>query len=248
MRLKDKVVIITGGASGIGRAAVEMFCNEGAIVVACDMNIDALKELEESFSSSFGKVITKVLNVADRKAVEEMVAELKTELGHIDGLVNNAGITKDALLKNMTEDAWDAVINVNLKGVFNMTQAVHKVMLEQRKGSIVNTSSIVGVFGNIGQSNYAATKGGVIAMTKTWAKEFARKGAKIRVNAVAPGFIRTPMTETVPEKIIQALEAKIPLGRMGFAEEVAKTYLFLISDDSNYITGQVIGVDGGLVI
>lgn len=248
MKLKDKVVIITGGASGIGKASVELFSKEGAIVLACDMNKEALDNLEESLKDSAGRVVTKVLNVTDREAVEKTINEIVEEFGHIDGLVNNAGITKDSLLKNMTEEAWDAVINVNLKGVFNMTQAAHKVMLNQRTGSIVNTSSIVGVFGNIGQSNYAATKGGMIAMTKTWAKEFARKGAKIRVNAVAPGFIRTPMTETVPEKIINALEAKIALGRMGFANEVANVYLFLISDDSSYVTGQVIGVDGGLVI
>lgn len=248
MRLKSKVVIITGGASGIGRTAAKTFCAEGATVVACDVNEEMLGTLESELNGLPGKVLPKKINVTDRKGVETLVSEIKEEFGHIDGLVNNAGITKDALLNKMTEEAWDAVLNVNLKGVFNLTQAVLPVMLEQGTGAIVNTSSIVGVYGNIGQTNYAATKGGIIAMTKTWAKEFARKGAKIRVNAVAPGFTRTPMTDKVPEKIIEALEAKIPLKRMGFPEEIANTYLFLISDESSYITGQVIGVDGGLVL
>jgi len=186
--------------------------------------------------------------VTDRSAISELVKLLKDEYGHIDGLVNNAGVTRDALLQRMTEEDWDLVINVNLKGVFNMTQAVVPVMLDQGYGSIVNTSSIVGVYGNIGQSNYSASKGGVVAMSKTWAKELTRKGAKIRVNAVAPGFIKTPMTDKVPEKLIQSLEEKIPLKRMGLPEEVANLYFFLISDESTYITGQVIGIDGGLVI
>ncbi len=148
----------------------------------------------------------------------------------------------------MTEEDWDRVINVNLKGVFNMTQAVVPYMLEAGKGSIVSTSSVVGIYGNIGQTNYAATKAGIIGMTKTWAKEFARKGAKIRVNAVAPGFIRTPMTEKVPEKILTEMAEKASLKRLGEAIEVANVYLFLASDESSYVTGQVIGVDGGLIM
>ncbi|HUM76407.1 MAG TPA: SDR family oxidoreductase, partial [Fervidobacterium sp.] len=162
--------------------------------------------------------------------------------------VNNAGITRDALIQKMTEEDWDRVINVNLKGVFNMTQAVVPYMLEAGKGSIVSTSSVVGIYGNIGQTNYAATKAGIIGMTKTWAKEFARKGAKIRVNAVAPGFIRTPMTEKVPEKILTEMAEKASLKRLGEAIEVANVYLFLASDESSYVTGQVIGVDGGLIM
>ncbi|HPC25537.1 MAG TPA: SDR family oxidoreductase, partial [Fervidobacterium sp.] len=162
--------------------------------------------------------------------------------------VNNAGITRDALIQKMTEEDWDRVINVNLKGVFNMTQAVVPYMLEAGKGSIVSTSSVVGIYGNIGQTNYAATKAGIIGMTKTWAKEFARKGAKIRVNAVAPGFIRTPMTEKVPEKILTEMGEKAALKRLGEAIEVANVYLFLASDESSYVTGQVIGVDGGLIM
>ncbi len=248
MRMEGKVVIITGAASGLGKASVEKFAKEGAITVACDMDEAGLEKLREEFSSLPGKVVPKKLNVTDRSAIIELVKLLKDEYGHIDGLVNNAGVTRDALLQRMTEEDWDLVINVNLKGVFNMTQAVVPVMLDQGYGSIVNTSSIVGVYGNIGQSNYSASKGGVVAMSKTWAKELTRKGAKIRVNAVAPGFIKTPMTDKVPEKLIQSLEEKIPLKRMGLPEEVANLYFFLISDESTYITGQVIGIDGGLVI
>jgi len=248
VRMEGKVVIITGGASGLGKAAVEKFAREGAIVYACDMDVEGLDNLKKEFSELPGKVIPKRLNVTDRPAITELVGEIKSEFGRIDGLINNAGVTRDALIQRMSEEDWDLVINVNLKGVFNMTQAVAPVMINQGYGSIVNTSSIVGVYGNIGQSNYSASKGGVIAMTKTWAKELTRKGAKIRVNAVAPGFIKTPMTEKMPEKILVALEEKIPLKRMGLPEEIANVYFFLISDESSYLTGQVIGVDGGLVI
>jgi len=248
VRMEGKVVIITGGASGLGKAAVEKFAREGAIVYACDMDVEGLDNLKKEFSELPGKVIPKKLNVTDRPAIAELIGEIKSEFGRIDGLINNAGVTRDALIQRMSEEDWDMVINVNLKGVFNMTQAVAPVMIDQGYGSIVNTSSIVGVYGNIGQSNYSASKGGVIAMTKTWAKELTRKGAKIRVNAVAPGFIKTPMTEKIPEKILTALEEKIPLKRMGLPEEIANVYFFLISDESSYLTGQVIGVDGGLVI
>ncbi|AFK07095.1 short-chain dehydrogenase [Mesotoga sp. HF07.pep.5.2.highcov] len=248
MRMEGKVVIITGGASGLGKAAVEKFAREGAIVYACDMDVEGLDNLKKEFSELPGKVIPKRLNVTDRPAITELIGEIKSEFGRIDGLINNAGVTRDALIQRMSEEDWDLVINVNLKGVFNMTQAVAPVMIDQGYGSIVNTSSIVGVYGNIGQSNYSASKGGVIAMTKTWAKELTRKGAKIRVNAVAPGFIKTPMTEKMPEKILVALEEKIPLKRIGLPEEIANVYFFLISDESSYLTGQVIGVDGGLVI
>ncbi|MDK2943993.1 MAG: 3-oxoacyl-[acyl-carrier protein] reductase [Mesotoga sp.] len=248
VRMEGKVVIITGGASGLGKAAVEKFAREGAIVYACDMDVEGLDNLKKEFSELPGKVIPKRLNVTDRPAITELIGEIKSEFGRIDGLINNAGVTRDALIQRMSEEDWDLVINVNLKGVFNMTQAVAPVMIDQGYGSIVNTSSIVGVYGNIGQSNYSASKGGVIAMTKTWAKELTRKGAKIRVNAVAPGFIKTPMTEKMPEKILVALEEKIPLKRIGLPEEIANVYFFLISDESSYLTGQVIGVDGGLVI
>ncbi|QTA37437.1 3-oxoacyl-[acyl-carrier-protein] reductase [Thermosipho ferrireducens] len=247
MRLKDKVCLITGAASGIGRAASLLFSKEGAIVVACDLSSELLEKLKGD-NPGPGVIETYVLNVTDRERIKEVVSEVIEKFGKIDVLVNNAGITRDSLLQRMSEEAWDAVINVNLKGVFNMTQAVAPHMLRAGKGSIINTSSVVGVYGNIGQTNYAATKAGVIGMTKTWAKELSRKGAQIRVNAVAPGFIKTPMTDKVPEKIVEAMEEKTPLKRMGLPEEVAYVYLFLASDESSYVTGQVIGVDGGLTI
>ncbi|AFG34372.1 beta-ketoacyl-ACP reductase [Fervidobacterium pennivorans subsp. shakshaketiis] len=239
MRLDGKVCIITGAGSGIGRAAAELFAKEGAIVIACDVNETSYENPNIHFYK---------LDVTDRNRIAEVVKDVVEKFGKIDVLVNNAGITRDALIQNMTEEDWDKVINVNLKGVFNMTQAVVPYMLEAGKGSIINTSSVVGVYGNIGQTNYAATKAGVIGMTKTWAKEFARKGAQIRVNAVAPGFIKTPMTEKVPEKILTMMAEKAALKRLGEPIEVAYVYLFLASDESSYITGQVIGVDGGLIL
>jgi len=239
MRLQDKVCIITGAGSGIGRTAAELFAKEGATVIACDVGEAVYDDPKIHFYK---------LDVTDRAKIAEVVKEVVEKFGKIDVLVNNAGITRDALIQKMTEEDWDRVINVNLKGVFNMTQAVVPYMLEAGKGSIVSTSSVVGIYGNIGQTNYAATKAGIIGMTKTWAKEFARKGAKIRVNAVAPGFIRTPMTEKVPEKILTEMAEKAALKRLGEAIEVANVYLFLASDESSYVTGQVIGVDGGLIM
>jgi len=250
MRLKDKVCVITGAGSGIGKAATLLFLKEGAKVAACDISDENLKDLENEVRDLGLSDNLKIykLDVTDRENISKVVEDIVQTFGSIDVLVNNAGITRDALLLKMKEEDWDAVIDVNLKGVFNMTQAVAPQMMKQGKGSIINTSSIVGIYGNIGQTNYSATKAGVIGMTKTWAKELARKGAQIRVNAVAPGFIKTPMTEKVPEKIINFVLSRTPLGRMGEAEEVAKVYLFLASDDSSYVTGQVIGVDGGLTL
>ncbi len=239
MRLEGKVCIITGAGSGIGKTAAELFAKEGAIVIACDVGEASYENPHIHFYK---------LDVTDRNRISEVVKDVVEKFGKIDVLVNNAGITRDALIQNMTEDDWDKVINVNLKGVFNMTQAVVPYMLEAGKGSIINTSSVVGVYGNIGQTNYSATKAGVIGMTKTWAKEFARKGAQIRVNAVAPGFIKTPMTEKVPEKILTAMAERAALKRLGEPVEVAYIYLFLASDESSYVTGQVIGVDGGLIL
>ncbi len=246
MRLEGKVCIITGAASGIGRAASLLFAKEGATVCACDISKEQLDKLVEDAFGLPGKIDPFVLNVTKRDEVFKVVEQIAAKYGKIDVLVNNAGITRDALLVKMTEEEWDAVIDVNLKGVFNMTQAVAPYMIKAQKGSIINTSSIVGIYGNIGQTNYAATKGGVIAMTKTWAKELARKGAQIRVNAVAPGFIKTPMTDKVPEKIIESVTTRTALARMGEPQEVANVYLFLASDESSFVTGQVIGVDGGL--
>jgi len=250
MRLEGKTCIITGAASGIGKAATLLFLKEGAKVAACDVSKQALEDLKKDAESggSNESLKTYELDVTNREAIANIVKEIVDTFGRIDVLVNNAGITRDQLLVRMSEKDWDAVVNVNLKGVFNMTQAVAPQMIKQKKGSIINTSSVVGIYGNIGQTNYAATKAGVIGMTKTWAKELARKGAQIRVNAVAPGFIKTPMTEKIPQKIVDRVVERIPLGRFGEAEEVARVYLFLASDESSYITGQVIGVDGGIVV
>ena len=240
MRIEGKVCVVTGGARGIGKSIVERLAAEGAkMVFSCDM-------LEGDYSQ--GNVRSEKLNVTDRAEVKAFADKVIAEFGQIDVLVNNAGITKDALLRKMTEEQWDMVIDVNLKGVFNMTQAISPIMVRNKKGSIVNLSSVVGLCGNVGQTNYAATKAGVISMAQTWAKELARKGAQVRSNCVAPGFIKTPMTNDLPEKVIQYMEEKTPLGRMGEAEDIANAVLFLASDESSFITGQTIAVTGGLVI
>ena len=245
MRMKDKVCVVTGGARGIGRGIVETFAREGAAMVwALDMNDADFPALEKAYPNVKGAVV----NVTDSTAVNALVARIKAECGKIDALVNNAGITRDALIQKMSDDDWDAVINVNLKGVFIMTRAVAPVMMEGGSGSIVSISSVVGLDGNIGQSNYAATKGGVVAMTKGWAKEFARKGAKVRANAVSPGYTRTPMIESVPEKVLEPIIAKRPLGRLAEIKDIANAVLFLSSDDAAFITGQTLRVDGGLVL
>jgi 3-oxoacyl-[acyl-carrier protein] reductase len=189
-----------------------------------------------------------VVDVTDSKAVNECIERIKAESGRIDVLVNNAGITRDALIHKMSDDDWDIVVDVNLKGVFLMTRAVAPLMMELGSGSIVNITSVVGLDGNIGQSNYAATKGGVVAMTKSWAKEFARKGAKVRVNAVSPGYTRTPMIESVPEKVLEPIIAKTPLARLAEVKDIANGVLFLANEESAFITGQVLRIDGGLVL
>lgn len=243
--LNNKICIVTGGAQGIGRCIVETFAKQGALkVYACDMNLEAMCDLETLYSN----VSAKQLNVCDRNGIQALIETLKAEHGKIDVLVNNAGITRDNLLNKMSEDDWDMVINVNLKGVFNMTQAVAPLMIENGTGSIITMSSVVGTDGNIGQTNYAATKGGVITMTKGWAKEFSRKGAQVRANCVAPGFIETPMTIELPEKVLDFMKSKTPLGRMGKPEDIANGVLFLASDSASFITGQTLKIDGGLVI
>ncbi|EKK3317355.1 SDR family oxidoreductase [Salmonella enterica] len=239
--MHNKICIVTGAAQGIGRKVVELFSQAGAAkIYACDIKHGNNEKLKN--------IIPVTLNVCDRLAIQEAVSKIQQQDGRIDVLVNNAGITRDNLINKMTEQDWDLVININLKGVFNMTQAVAPVMMEFNAGSIITMSSVVGTDGNIGQSNYAATKGGVIAMTKGWAKEFARKGAKVRANCVAPGFVVTPMTKDLPEKVIAHMVAKTPLGRMATAEDIANGVLFLASEKSSFITGQTLKIDGGLVI
>jgi len=244
-RMKGKTCVVTGGARGIGKGIVETFVREGAARVwALDVNAADFAAMEKAMPT----VRCAAVDVTDSAAVNSLVARIKEESGRIDVLVNNAGITRDALIQKMDDAAWAAVIAVNLTGVFNMTRAVAPLMMEAGSGSIVSISSVVGLDGNIGQTNYAATKGGIVAMTKGWAKEFARKGAKVRANAVSPGYTRTPMTESVPEKVLEPIIARTPLGRMAEVQDIANGVLFLASEEAAFITGQVLRVDGGLTL
>ena len=243
-RAKDKVVIITGGAGGIGKETAKLLAKEGAKVVIFDINEDRLTEAKKEIEK-YGIVEAIKADVTDFINLSHAVKKVYEKFGKIDVLINNAGITRDGFLSKMDIEDWNRVIAVNLTGVFNTTKAVVPYMLEREKGNIISISSVVGVYGNIGQTNYAASKAGIIGMTKTWAKELGRKG--IRANAVAPGFVRTEMTARVPEKVINIMIEKTPLGRMGEPEDVANLLLFLSSDESSFINGQIIGVDGGLI-
>ncbi|WP_157263534.1 3-oxoacyl-ACP reductase FabG [Azohydromonas aeria] len=246
MRLKDKICIVTGAAQGIGLATAQKFCAEGAVVVVCDIKAEAVELAVAQCRNAGGRAEGHVVNVTDRAQIDAMVAAVKHKHGRIDVLVNNAGITKDARLQKMTLEQFDAVIDVNLRGVFHCSQAVADTMVAQGSGVILNASSVVGLYGNFGQTNYAASKFGVIGFTKTWSRELGPKG--VRVNAVAPGFIQTPILETIPDKVIDQLVAQVPLGRLGKPEEIANTYAFLASDEASYINGVVIEVGGGLTV
>jgi len=246
VRLTDKVAIITGGANGIGKAAVEVFVNEGAKVVIADFAEEQGKQLESELLEKNYDVLFVKLNVANKESVQNMVDTVLSKYGKIDILINNAGITKDAMLVKMTEEDFDRVLDVNLKGVFNCTQAVVPHMVAQGYGKVINTSSVSGVYGNVGQTNYAATKAAVVGMTKTWAKELGRKG--INVNAVAPGFTKTSMTEKMPEKVLTYMESIVSLQRLGNPKDIANAYLFLASDESSYVNGHVLHVDGGIMM
>lgn len=241
MRLKDRVALVTGGARGIGRATAEAFLKEGAKVCIVDVDEAVVTEAAKELG---GGTLGFVMDVTDRKSVEEGVSKINAELGPIEILVNNAGIIRDAQLAKMEESDFDAVISVNLKGVFNTTQIISKQMVERGKGVILNASSVVALYGNFGQTNYVASKSAVIGMTKTWARELGRKG--VRVNAVAPGFIETRMTEGIPDKVMEKLAAMVPLQRMGKPSEIANAYLFLASDEASYVNGHVLSVDGGV--
>ncbi len=246
MRVKDKVVIITGGGSGIGKETGLLFAREGAKVVVADVNEKAGAETVDTIKNAGGEALFAKLDVSNREQTKQVVKDTIAKYGRIDVLINNAGIIQDALVIKMTEDQWDKVININLKGPFNCIQAVAEQMIAQGSGVILNISSIVALYGNVGQTNYAATKAGLVGMTKTLAKELGKKG--IRVNAIAPGFIYTPMTATVPEKILDMMKEKTPLKRLGTPGDIANALLFLSSDDASFINGAVISVDGGLLL
>ncbi|HOB40809.1 beta-ketoacyl-ACP reductase [Candidatus Darwinibacter acetoxidans] len=246
MRVQDKVVIITGAANGIGAATARIFAREGAKIVAADINRQDGERLVQELREGGAEAIFVEVNVAEEASAQRLMERTLEAFGRIDVLINNAGIHRDGWLVKMSEEAWDLVIDVNLKGVFNCGKHAAKVMMDQGRGVIINTTSVVGLYGNMGQSNYAASKFGVIGLTKTWAKELAPRG--IRVNAVAPGYTMTAMMDTVPEKILSAIKEKTPLKRLGEPEDVAYAYLYLASDEASYVNGAVLSVDGGFVI
>ena len=239
-RFKDKVAIITGSAKGIGFSTAQRFAGEGAIVILADMNLESVKGAAAQIPSAQAYA----MNVTDRASIQAVVDQVMQKHGRIDILINNAGITQDARLVKMTEAQFDAVIDVNLKGVFNCTQLIVPHMLEAKSGAIVNASSVVGIYGNFGQTNYSATKFGVIGFTKTWARELGPKG--IRVNAICPGFIATEMVKAMPENILQDIERRSWLGRLGTPEEIANVYLFLASNEASFINGVALEVSGGI--
>jgi 3-oxoacyl-[acyl-carrier protein] reductase len=245
MRLKNKVAFITGGARGLGRATALAFAKEGAAVAVCDMATDD-SGLGSEFENSGAPYAYFACDVTKSEQVGEVVKAISAKLGAIDILVNNAGITQDATLAKMTEEQWNAVIGVNLSGVFLCTKAVVPGMIEKKSGKIINLSSVVGLYGNFGQTNYAATKSGVIGMTKTWARELGPKG--INVNAVAPGFIGTEMVKKMPENVLESMKQRTPLRRIGEPQDIANACVFLASPEADFINGAVLSVDGGLVL
>jgi len=246
MRLKDKVALITGGAQGIGREIALKFAAEGADIVIGDINLQKAIKTQADIEALGRKALALELDVTDYAKLTEALNKILDKFGKVDILVNNAGITKDNLILRMGDAEWDAVISVNLKGTFNCTKAVSRLMIKQRYGKIINVASIIGIIGNAGQANYSASKAGIIALTKTAAKELASRN--INVNAVAPGFIQTEMTARLPEGLKQKMQEAIPLGRFGSPGDVAAVCVFLASEEASYITGQTIIVDGGMVM
>lgn len=245
-RLLNKVSLITGAAQGIGLATALKFSREGAIVIVCDVKQAAVDEAVQRCQALGAQAVGFLMDVTRREMVDAVVAQVKAQFGRIDVLVNNAGITQDARLLKMTLEQFDRVIDVNLRGVFHCAQAVADIMVTQGQGVILNASSVVGIYGNFGQTNYAATKFGVIGFTKTWSRELGPKG--VRVNAVAPGFIATPILASMPGNVLQEMEARVPLKRLGQPEEIANVYAFLASDEASYINGAVIEVSGGMTV
>ncbi len=245
-RLENKIAVITGGADGLGRAAALRFTAEGATVIIWDMNEEKGIQTVSEIEKAGGKAYFAKVNTASYTEVEAATKAATETHGRIDILINNAGITRDASIKKMTPEQWQQVIDVNLTGVFNCAKCISAGMVENGYGRIINTSSVVALYGNFGQSNYVATKAGVIGLTKTLARELGRKG--VTVNAVAPGFIATEMVKKMPENILKAMEEKVPLGRLGAPDEIASAYLFLSSDEAAYINGATLSVDGGITI
>ena len=245
-RLKHKISIITGAAQGIGLATALKFAQEGATVIVCDVKQSGVDEAVRQCQALGAQAIGYVMDVTQRSMVDAVVGKVKDQFGRIDVLVNNAGITQDARLQKMTLEQFDKVIDVNLRGVFHCAQAVADTMVAQGSGVILNASSVVGIYGNFGQTNYAASKFGVIGFTKTWSRELGPKG--VRVNAVAPGFVATHILDTIPEKVLKEMEAHVPLKRLGRPEEIANVYAFLASDEASYVNGAVIEVSGGMSV
>ncbi len=245
-RLPGKISLITGAAQGIGLATAIKFAQEGAVVIVCDVKQAAVDAAVQRCEALGAQTVGFVMDVTQREMVDAVVAQVMERFGRIDVLVNNAGITQDARLQKMTLEQFDRVIDVNLRGVFHCAQAVAEHMTAQGSGVILNASSVVGIYGNFGQTNYAASKFGVIGFTKTWSRELGPKG--IRVNAVAPGFIATPILATIPEKVITEMAHRVPLRRLGQPEEIASVYAFLASDEASYINGAVIEVSGGMSV
>ena len=245
MILKDKVSIITGGARGIGKAIALRLAEKGSSIAICDVNPEALEDAKKELEAKGRTVLAEKVDVTSIEDIQKFTQKVLDKFGKIDILINNAGITRDGLLVRMNDADWDAVLNVNLKGTFNCAKQVAKTMMKQRAGRIVNIASIIGIVGNAGQANYAASKGGVIALTKSIAKELAARN--ITVNAIAPGFIQTDMTDRLPEDVKNNITKQIPLNKMGTVRDVANVALFLVSDAASYITGQVVQVDGGMV-
>jgi 3-oxoacyl-[acyl-carrier protein] reductase len=246
MRLKDKICIITGAGQGIGQATALTFARQGATVIVADRHAGQVADTVAACEALGATAQGQVVDVTDRDTVDAMVAQVLVRFGRIDVLVNNAGITKDARLQKMTLAQFDAVIDVNLRGVFHCTQAVVDSMVAQGSGVILNASSVVGIYGNFGQTNYAASKFGVIGFTKTWSRELGPKG--IRVNAVAPGFVETPILATIPDKVLEQMREQVPLRRLGRPEEIANVYAFLASDEASYVNGAVLEVSGGMTV
>lgn len=246
MDLKDQVAVVTGSARGIGKTIALTLADAGANIVVSDLNVEAGKETEEEIKAKGRDALWIKADVSKSDQASHLMESSHERFGQVDILVNNAGITRDNLLMRMSEDEWDSVIAVNLKGTYNCIRAATRIFMKQHSGRIINIASVVGQMGNAGQANYASSKAGVIGLTKSVAKELAARN--VLVNAIAPGFIETAMTEKLPEKIRESLLKLIPLGKLGQPEDVAKVVLFLSSEKSNYITGQVINVDGGMVM